>query len=349
VPCAPDTKISQEHEASALQTEKRVAVVEFRDNIIEWLLEEENPSIRYRTLTELLDRSVTDIQVVETKAQIAKSEPVQFIFSKMHPEGYWLYNGKGDAVEYEHWYTTHFNLGILAELALDQNDPKISLAVNRYLGLQKEDGDFLRHYSCLYAYNLRTFILMGFRHDPRVQKTIDLLLATDRHDGGYLCEWLPHFTEHTKSCIRGSMKALTAFSVLPEYWGTKRCKKLVEYFLKRRIYFRMSQPNRIIGDDITDYPFVLTKTTFPIFFMASFLEALWALSIMGYGEREELNEAWQLLETKKDTDGKYVLEDAPPFTYYRGGGGQEGVANKWITFYAYLALKHRKKFAGLVP
>jgi hypothetical protein len=62
---------------------------------------------------------------------------------------------------------------------------------------------------------------------------------------------------------------------------------------------------------------------------------------MGYGNREELDEAWQLLETKKDKDGKYVLEDAPPFTYYRGGGGQAGQANKWTTFYAYLALKHR--------
>jgi hypothetical protein len=47
--------------------------------VLDWLLEEKNPSVRYRTFTELLDKPVSDAQVVETKAHIAESEPVQFI------------------------------------------------------------------------------------------------------------------------------------------------------------------------------------------------------------------------------------------------------------------------------
>ncbi len=47
---------------------------------IDWLLEAENPSVRYRTLTELLDRPLDSPEVCETKAQIADSKPVIDIF-----------------------------------------------------------------------------------------------------------------------------------------------------------------------------------------------------------------------------------------------------------------------------
>lgn len=34
--------------------------------IFEWMLEKDNPSIKYRTLTELLDKTIEDIEVQET-------------------------------------------------------------------------------------------------------------------------------------------------------------------------------------------------------------------------------------------------------------------------------------------
>ena len=55
----------------------------------EWLLEKENPSIRYFTLRDLLDKKENDSQVVEAKATIPTSKIVAKIFSKQNSKGYW--------------------------------------------------------------------------------------------------------------------------------------------------------------------------------------------------------------------------------------------------------------------
>lgn len=170
-------------------------------NVVDWLLEPENPSVRYRTLTELLDRNDDEPEVIATKKSIVSSEQVTKILKKMDPDGYWLQKNPrtgrivGDGVEYGAYATTHFCLAYLAELGLDNQHPKVILAADRYLGLQQTDGDFYRHLSCLYGYNIRTFVMLGFRKDPRIQKSIDLMLATTRPDGGFLC-----------SCMKGNTR-----------------------------------------------------------------------------------------------------------------------------------------------
>ncbi|MHA1937133.1 MAG: hypothetical protein ACW97O_02875, partial [Candidatus Thorarchaeota archaeon] len=199
-------------------------------------------------MTELLDRKKDDVEVVQAREQIGSSEMVTQILSKMHPDGYWLQKKPttneivGDGVEYGAYATTHFCLAYLAELGLDRQNPQVSSAADRYLKLQKTDGDFYRHLSCLYGHNIRTFILLGYRQDSRVQKSIDLMLTAERPDGGYLCDLHEgkYKTKVVKSCIRGSVKTLLAFSELQEYWDHPRCQSLVEYFMKRNVLFRTS-------------------------------------------------------------------------------------------------------------
>lgn len=309
---------------------------------LDWLLEEENPSVRYRTLTELLDVRSDDTEALSARAQITTSKPVARIFSKMNSEGYWYFfdkrtqKGLGHGVEYFDYLTTHFNLAYLSELAIDRHDPRLSLAVTRYLSLQQPDGDFFRHLSCLYTYNLRNFIRMGYEEDQQVKRIKSLLLSTERHDGGYLCDLHEgkYKTRPVKSCIRGSMKALMAFAELPELWDTPRCKELVSYFLKRRVIYQTQYPNRLIHPEIV-------CTIFPFVWRASFLEALYALSVMGYGKAPELMDAWDMLETKKDDRGRYILDWAPSRSYFVPE--KRGESSKWVTLYACLAIKHREE------
>jgi len=157
------------------------------DNL-EWLLEENNPSVRYRALKELLDTNREDPLLQRTKMEIESSKPVQIILEKMHPDGYWLQrlnNNRGwagDGVEYGSFATTHFCLAYLAELGMDRSNPLIAKAAERYLSLQKSDGDWWNHISCLYGYNIRTFIMLGYQNDPRIRRTIELMLNTCRPD-----------------------------------------------------------------------------------------------------------------------------------------------------------------------
>ena len=60
------------------------------ENIVRWLNELENTSVRYRTMVELLRKSQDEPEVIECKNQIETSDSVRILLSKMHSDGYWL-------------------------------------------------------------------------------------------------------------------------------------------------------------------------------------------------------------------------------------------------------------------
>jgi hypothetical protein len=306
--------------------------------VLAWLLEEDQPSIRFRTLTELLDRPPDDPEVQQAWAAIPNSKPVTEIFKKMHPDGYWLQKKPttgemiGDDVEYGSYATTHFSLAYLAELGLTRQDPRIEKAANRYLDLQQPDGDFWQHFSCLNGYNLRSFIMLGYRDDPHLQNTLDLMLNTNRFDGGYLCKMHEgkYKTRETVSCIRGSGKMLVAFAELLETWEHPRVQALVDYFLRREGLFRTKDLTAPAHKD-------LLQTRFPFTWTITVLEILYAFSKMGMGDDPRLKRAWEILEDKRDAEGYYILDYAPGQALLKPG--KPGEPNKWITFYALLANK----------
>ena len=63
-----------------------------RGDSIPWLLEPENPSVRYWTLTDILDRPADDPDVREVKAAIAQQPLVQELFARQHPDGHWAWS-----------------------------------------------------------------------------------------------------------------------------------------------------------------------------------------------------------------------------------------------------------------
>lgn len=308
-------------------------------DVLAWLLEPENPSVRYRTLVELMGKKEADEEIQELRKQIFDSESVGKLFDAIHPDGYWIQNngrtGKmtGDDVEYGSFATTHFCLSYCAELGLDRKHPLTEKAAQRYLGLQKFDGDWLGHYSCLYAYNIRTFVKLGYRDDERVQKAIDLMLKTIRPDGGFLCDFHEKAKgKPSKSCIRGSVKALLAFSELPEYWGHERCLQLVDYFLNRNGIYCSTNKDTLVNKD-------MERDSFPIIWRTNVWEVLYALGKMGYGRDHKLAGAWEVLDSRQDASGRYILDWTPAQCPWKVG--KKGEPNKWIMLYSLLAKKYR--------
>jgi hypothetical protein len=311
------------------------------DPPLSWLLERDDPSIRYRTLTELLDLPDSDGEVAEVKKEIPLSPPVRSIFEYMEPEGYWLQENPrtgeivGEGVKYGSFRTTHFCLSYLGELGLDWSNSLVARAAERYLRLQSADGDWYGHFSCLLGYNIHTFIQLGYRDDPRVQKSIELMLNTEREDGGYLCDIHEgkYKKRSVKSCIRGSVKALLAFSLLPEYWSHPRCRALIEYFLVRGGIYRSADLHSFAIKDFG-------RTSMPITWRANTFEILLALSRMGYGDESVLRPAWATMKEKGDSEGKYLLDWTPTQCPWKLG--DRGKTNKWVTFYCGLARKNNK-------
>jgi len=54
-----------------------------------WLLEEENPSARYFTLTDILDKPADISEAKEAKKEIMRIGLVPKILLKMNDDGYW--------------------------------------------------------------------------------------------------------------------------------------------------------------------------------------------------------------------------------------------------------------------
>lgn len=308
-------------------------------NAIEWLLESDDISIKYRTLVEIIGVDKNDAELQKLKKKIEESAEVKSVIGKMHPDGYWLQknqqSGKmlGQGVEYGSFATTHFCLSYLAEMGMDRSNSTVELAANRYLDLQKEDGDWWEHLSCLYAYNIRTFILLGYREDVRLHRTIDFMINTARKDGGFLCDL--HEKENRKpekSCVRGSAKALLAFLEMPEYWKNERCLQLVEYFLNRYGIYKNNNHNMFVNKD-------MMSQSFPIIWRTNVWEILYALSKMGYGKDPRLEKAWDVLAATKDSSGRVRLDWTPTQCPWKVG--KTGEPNEWLTFYTLLAEKYR--------
>jgi len=103
----------------------------------DWLLDPSNPSVHFRSRTELLCHELTATEIADYKTLIQGSEQVRRIFGRMHPDAYRLHKKKGTSeyigagVEYASTATTHYCLAYLSELGLTREHPLIEKAAER--------------------------------------------------------------------------------------------------------------------------------------------------------------------------------------------------------------------------
>jgi hypothetical protein len=108
----------------------------------DWLLKKDNPSVRYFTLIEILDKPEDDPEVKEAKDEIMKTGVVPKILAKQNDEGYW---GKPEDFYIRSKYKgTVWTLIILAKLGADGNDERIRKACEFILenSQDQESGGF---------------------------------------------------------------------------------------------------------------------------------------------------------------------------------------------------------------
>ncbi len=315
-------------------------------SILDWLLDPSEPSIRFRTMTELLGIPLHHPEALALRKTLPESRAVRTILDRMTPQGTWRQKNShgqwlGDGVEYGAFATTHYALAMLAELGLDRRDPGVAMAAERYLNLQSPDGDFWMHLSCLFGYNVRTFLMLGYGGDPRIERTITLMRTSHRFDRGHLCDLHEGKRKgKVRSCARGSAKVLMAYAALPELWDTPDCTTTVAYFLNREGLFQSRNPQRFVTREAS-------QTIFPFTYGAGVLDIVVPLSLMGYGADPRLDRAWQVLEDKRDAQGRYILDWTAPQSLLKAG--PRGAPSKWVTFYALLAQERRHQVLRDAP
>lgn len=319
---------------------------------VDWLLEKDNPSVRYFTLTQILDKSQADPEVQEAEKEIMLSGVVPKILAKQHAGGYWEEPEKFYTAKYK---GTVWQLIILAELGADGQDERVKKACefilehsqehtsggfSAWLSIKLGGGRYSGVLPCLTGNMVWSLIRLGFLDDPRVERGIEWIVKYQRFDDGeaYPPKVWPYekatscFGKH--SCHMGVVKALKALAEIPvEQRSTGVVDTLergADYILKHHIYKRSHDLSRVSKPG-------WLRLGFPLMYQTDVLEVLGILTSLGRKD-ERLQEAVELVVSKQDEKGMWKLES----TFngrFQTSIEQKGNSSKWVTLNALRALK----------
>ncbi len=318
-----------------------------------WLLEEENPSVRYFTLTEIQDKQQGSPEVQTAKKAIMTSGAVPKILAKMNPDGYWETSG---GFYNEKYKGTVWQLITLAELGADPADGRVKAACEFILknSQHKENRGFSMFTAqktgggrqsgvipCLTGNMVYSLIRLGYLDDLRVKAAIDWINNYQRFDDaddtgapeGWPYDHLEAcFGRH--SCHMGAAKALKALAEVPAEKRDSKTQSTIkagaEYFFKHHIYKKSHDLSKVPKPG-------WMKFGFPLMYQTDALEILGILAKLGYKD-ERMQEAIDLVVSKQDSQGRWKLES----TFngkFQVDIERKNESSKWVTLKALTALK----------
>jgi hypothetical protein len=298
-----------------------------------WLLELDNPSVRYFTLTDLLERSQFDAEVRQAKAAIMTSKPVQKILDAQYPDGYWIKPGIGYSPKYR---ATVWQVIFLADLGAMRTSQIEKACEHIFEHTQRPDGAFMANKGkagaviCLNGNLLRSLLKLGYGGDSRVRRGLAWMAARVNGDEGFCC----HYNGRLP-CAWGAVKALSAFAVLPEGERPAAIQEAIEHgadFLLSYDLVKADYPSGHGGLSPLWFRF-----GFPLTYVSNILETLLVLTRLGYGRHPRLAGAIEFMLAKQDEGGRWPLEYSPAKTWAKFG--QKGQPSKWVTLNALRVLK----------
>jgi hypothetical protein len=199
------------------------------DNPLPWLLDLENPSIRYWTLTDILDRPANDPEVQDIRAAILHQPLVKELFALQHPEGYW-----GD--DETKPYTARGNITVLALLHMlgVTPDERTAAGCDSCLKFcQHESGGFSLTkvqkggiFPCTTGEHLPDMVYFGFEDDSRVRSAFTFLINDMSTDDALDCGRYQH-----QNCLWGAIASLNGLACLPVEMQSPQSKRVVKYLV----------------------------------------------------------------------------------------------------------------------
>jgi hypothetical protein len=266
---------------------------------INWLLEENQPSIRYLTLTQLLGRPQDDPEVESTRQRIPVAGWAADILTRQMPGGWWddeqsLYKPK--------YVSTNWMLLILSDLGLTKKDPRIAKACQLWIKrFAKKDGGFgadgdRKSHLCIVGNTARALVKFGYTEHPRVRSAFEWLVRNRAKLGGWSCFGSGRNLD--------SWEGMSGFAVYPRQKWTRSMKHSVElgaeFYLERELHKQGPQYR----------PWY--RFHYPIHYYYDLLVGLDFMTALGYGDDKRLGYALSLLKKKRRRDGKWLLEAVHP-------------------------------------
>lgn len=276
-----------------------------RERVLEWLMEPEQPSIRYLASTQLLGKGGTDSDVREAKGRIPSTGWVAEILSRRDPGGWWV---REKSVYHPKYTSTNWNMLALADLGATRAIPAVRASCELWMDRSPLNGGGVGGFSsgkghhCYTGNMARALIRFGFGDDPRVRKALDWLVRTAHPKGGWTCWSFGEGPSRGRSL--DSWEGLSAFAVYPRSKWTPKMKDCVEraaeFYLDRELH-------RQGGRYAPWYRF-----HWPVHYYYDLLVGLDVLTALGYGNDPRLRFALAKLKEKQRSDGRWNLDANHP-------------------------------------
>ena len=303
------------------------------DDPTDWLLEEDNPSVRYHALRSLVELPEDDRQVVAARRAIMEAGPVPVILAAQDEEGYWAKPGLGYGPKYQ---GTAWQVILLGLFGADGSDERVAKACEYVLNHSRaKNGAFSvtgvpsAAIDCLNGNLIHAYYRLGWGQDARVQEVVRQLCGRIARK---------HFecaANSKQPCAWGAVKALRAFSAMPPEERVGDVKAAIHeatsFLLSRNLA-------------VADYPYTERvnstwfKFGFPTSYSTNVLEALQAMADFGYGARPELRDAIRLVLSKQDSQGRWKMEWSLNGKMWVDIE-EKGKPSKWVTLQALQTLK----------
>lgn len=321
--------------------------LKLEQDLIDWLLEPEDAGARYLALRILGDKKElkTAARQAYEKGQIGQ------VLSHMQKGGYWEKPGAG---YYPKYTGTVWSVILLAQLGASvEMDNRISTACSCLLeqNLMKS-GQFTINglpsgtVDCVQGNLCSALLDLGCK-DSRLDKAFEWMARSVTGEGvapmkdknaavryyagkcgpGFICG-----ANNKVPCAWGATKVMLAFSKL----SSEKRTALIDNAIQAGIDFLFStDPAR------ADYPSGYSnkpsgnwwKFGFPVFYVTDLLQVTEVLVRLGYGKDPRLAESLKIINNKRDSRGRWMLE----YDYTGKTWGDFGIKkqpNKWVTLRA---------------
>jgi hypothetical protein len=294
-----------------------------RESVIQWLLDSD-PSIRWQVMRDLMDEP--DEVVARERTRVASEGWGARLLDLQAPDGHW---GGGSFVP-RSWACTMWTLQLLVDLGLDATSERS----RRAIGVVRDKCDWGEEWGnspyfegevepCI---NGRV-VAQGAYFGEASDRLVDRLLHEQIEDGGWNCYAPPskRSSFHSTICV---LEGLLAYEQAKGATTavTDARRRGQEYLLERRM-FRSLSTGAVIDPAWMQF-------SFPTRWHYDVLRGLDYLRRAGVAPDERIAEAIDLVEQKRDTDGRWPLENPHPGEVHFDMEPGAGEPSRWNTLRA---------------
>ncbi len=321
--------------------------------MLSWLLEENEPALRYLALRDLRAAQASPEVPAESRRQAHQVGKIPAILAKMDPEGFWAKPGAGYSPKYQ---SSVWALILLAQLgARKEEDARIETAMEYY-----RQHAFIEYgkinctetrpqtFDCLQGNMIYALLRLGMESAGLVEQ-IDWLAssqtgagiapASDKlteksygmgksgpvfnctHNGDHPCAW-------------GAIRVLMALGQVPESERTENIKQAIQMGVE---YLLQAEPQHPKWPGDRSVSPQWRQLMFPLFYRSDVLHLVEALAEVGNIGDSRVQAFLDYILSKRNAEGSWNLEFSHPSL--AGSFGPIGKPNKWVTLRALRVLQ----------